>query len=81
MSTLVQRVVARVPMDAHDGRSGAHLERVVLDDGRRMVLKHVDPATDLAIRLTDDHDGREAVLWETGRGSGSDIPPRPRSGW
>lgn len=66
MSSLLERIVARTPMDGHDGHSGARLERVVLDDGRRMVLKHVDPATDLAMRLSGDHHGREATLWETG---------------
>ena len=66
MSTLLERIVARVSMDGHDGHSGARLERVTLDDGRRMVLKHVDPATDLGMRLSGDHLGREATLWESG---------------
>ena len=66
MSSLLERIVARAPLDGHAGHSGARLERVILDDGRRMVLKHVDPATDLAMRLSGDHLGREATLWESG---------------
>ena len=35
---LLDRIVERVPLDGHDGRSGARLERVGLDDGTRLVL-------------------------------------------
>lgn len=51
----------RVPIGG-DGRSGALLERVVLADGRRVVVKRFDPAVDLVMRLTGDDHGREVDL-------------------
>jgi hypothetical protein len=47
------------------GYSGAKLERVRLRDGTRLVLKHITPESDWALRVTRDR-GREAALWTTG---------------
>lgn len=58
-------VVERTVLDGHDGRSGATLERVVLADGRRLVVKRSDPATDLTVASTGGVQ-RERALWEAG---------------
>lgn len=58
--------VDRLPLAGHVGKSGASLERILLDDGRRVVLKRLSPATDLAMALTGDHVGREYLLWRSG---------------
>src|SRR4029453_11220343 len=47
------------------GYSGAKLERVRLRDGTRLILKHITPESDWALRVTRDR-GREAALWTTG---------------
>ena len=65
MNDLLGRVTDRVPIDGHDGRSGAHLERGVLD-GRRVVVKTVDPDMDLSLLLGGDPSGRERRLWADG---------------
>lgn len=65
VSALLARVADRVPLDGHDGRSGARLERAVLD-GARVVVKTADPATDLPALLGVDPDGREHRLWADG---------------
>lgn len=49
-----------------DGRSGATLERVLLRDGTRVVVKRFDPAVDLVMRLSGDDVGREVELFERG---------------
>lgn len=64
--TLLDRAVERRPLAGHDGRSGARLERVVLDDGTRLVVKRTSPATDLVLRLTGGTVSRERRLWEGG---------------
>jgi hypothetical protein len=46
-------------------RSGSLVERVTLEDGRRVVVKHLDPRRDLILRATSD-DGRLARLWAAG---------------
>jgi thiamine kinase-like enzyme len=48
-----------------DGRSGARLEQVQLEDGRRLVVKHVDPASDWIALATGDV-GRVFLLWSSG---------------
>ena len=58
--------VERVPLDGHDGRSGALLERVCLADGTRLVVKRTDTRADLTMRLSGDDDGRELGLWSAG---------------
>jgi len=49
--------VERVPFGDHVGKSGATLERVLLADGRRVVVKKLSPATDLVMALTGDTTG------------------------
>ncbi len=53
-------------MAGHEGKSGASLERATMDDGRRLVLKRLSPATDLIMALTGDEVGREYLLWSAG---------------
>ena len=65
--SILDSAVGREPLGEHDGRSGASLERVVLADGRRLVVKRSRWATDLVRRLTDDRvRPREAALWQAG---------------
>jgi Phosphotransferase enzyme family len=62
---LLDRVVERQVLDGHDGRSGARIERVRLDDGTRLVVKRATPAEDLTVVAGGGVD-REAVLWSSG---------------
>ena len=64
--TSLDRVVERRELDGHDGRSGASLERVVLDDGSRLVVKRTSPAVDLVMRITGRRVSREYLLWRAG---------------
>lgn len=66
IAELLARVSGRVPLDGHDGRSGAALERGVLDKGRRVIVKTVAPDHDLTLALGDDPTGRERRLWASG---------------
>ena len=63
---ILDRVVSSVPLRGHDGRSGAKLERVVLDDGTCLVVKRTSPAVDLVMRVTGAAVSREYVLWRAG---------------
>lgn len=63
---LLDRIVERVPLDGHDGRSGARLERVRLDDGTRLVVKRTSPSVDLVMRITGSQVSREHRLWQAG---------------
>ncbi|MDN5934378.1 MAG: hypothetical protein L0I24_25445, partial [Pseudonocardia sp.] len=63
---LLDRVRSSTPLHGHDGRSGARIERAVLDDGTPVVVKRVCRADDLAMLATGDDDGREARLWSDG---------------
>ncbi|HET7721655.1 MAG TPA: phosphotransferase [Acidimicrobiales bacterium] len=65
-ASLLDRVVERVPLAGHDGRSGARLERIRLDDGTRLVVKRTSPAVDLVMRLTGGAGSRERLLWQAG---------------
>jgi hypothetical protein len=65
VAALLERVDDRVAIDGHDGRSGAHLERGVLD-GRRVVVKAVEPEEDLSLLMGGDPSGRERRLWVDG---------------
>ena len=65
-AAVLRRAVQRHPLDGHDGRSGALLERVVLDDGSRLVVKRTSPAVDLAMRATGATVSREHDLWRSG---------------
>ncbi len=49
-----------------DGRSGATLERVLLADGSRVVVKRFDPSVDLVMRISGDAHGREVDLYRRG---------------
>jgi Phosphotransferase enzyme family len=62
----LETAVERVPLTDHVGKSGAGLERVLLADGRRFVVKRFSPSTDLAMALTGDPVGREYQLWSAG---------------
>lgn len=59
-------VVERGAMPGHEGKSGALLEKVLLDDGQRLVVKRLSRTTDLLMALTDDAVGRELLLWRSG---------------
>jgi hypothetical protein len=62
---VLDNAIDRAPVN-DDGRSGATLERVVLADGSRVVVKRFDPATDLVMRLSGDTRGREVDLFARG---------------
>jgi hypothetical protein len=57
-------VIERVPLRSV-GRSGSRLERVTTADGRRLVVKSVDPGIDWIMQTTGD-DGRIFRLWSAG---------------
>ena len=65
--SILDDAVRREPLAGHDGKSGAALERVVLADGRRVVVKRLDPATDLMMSLTHDPVGVGTLLDDIGR--------------
>lgn len=65
LEELVGGEVAREAMSV-DGKSGAHLERIEVDDGQRYVVKHLHPADDWLMRATGDHDIRPLALWRHG---------------
>lgn len=69
---LLASALERSPVGA-DGRSGALLERLLLPDGRRVVVKRFDPAGDLVMRLTGDEHGREVEFFR--RGLLEALPP------
>jgi len=55
----------RAPVN-DDGRSGATLERVLLADGSRVVVKRFDPSVDLVMRFSGDAHGREVDFFRRG---------------
>jgi hypothetical protein len=59
-------VVETTVLSGHEGKSGAALERAVMDDGRHLVIKRFSPETDLIMALTADAVGREYALWSAG---------------
>lgn len=59
--SVLATAVERTPL-GDDGRSGAALERLVLADGRRMVVKRYDPEQDLLMRMLGDARGREVEV-------------------
>jgi len=69
---LLEGALDRAPLN-DDGRSGAVLERVVLADGSRVVVKRFDPTVDLVMRLSGDSTGREVELVRRGVLDG--LPP------
>lgn len=62
----LETAVERTPMSGHVGKSGATLERLVLADGRRVVVKRSSPGTDLLMALSGDSFGREYLMWSSG---------------
>ena len=59
-------IVERTPLPgATEALSGAHFERVVLADGRRLVLKHLPREGDWLTRFTAGA-GRLRLLWDSG---------------
>ncbi|GAA1950923.1 hypothetical protein GCM10009798_07820 [Nocardioides panacihumi] len=62
---LLATPLERTPVN-DDGRSGATLERVVLADGSRVVVKRFDPTVDLVMRLSRDTRGREVDFFVRG---------------
>jgi hypothetical protein len=73
IADLTSRLRNRVPVHGHNGRSGAILERASLD-GEAVIIKTVDPAIDVTMRLVADTVGREHDLWQ--RGVLDDLGPR-----
>ena len=63
--SLLDRIAERHPVVAHDGRSGALIERGVLDDGTHVYIKTCEVATDVGQLLTGDA-RRELRLWRDG---------------
>lgn len=61
---LLDRVVARKALGDHDGRSGATLERLTLDDATTLVLKQADPSNEISglLGIAD----AELALWQAG---------------
>ncbi len=66
MTGLRQRIKDRRPIDHHEGASGAPLERALLDDGTRLILKTIDPKHDLSVAIEPTGIVREIALWQSG---------------
>ena len=65
MKPFRERIVHRARFDTGEGKSGSALERVTLDDGRELVLKHEAPE-DLIATVIPGGAERIGVLWESG---------------
>ena len=65
MAGLLERVVRREPYDTGEGKTGSALERVRLDDGVELVLKHETPDDLLALVLPGS-ERRVELLWDAG---------------
>jgi hypothetical protein len=63
--TILDRAVERAVLADHDGRSGAKLERAVLDDGSRLIVKTANPRNDITMAAGGNVE-RERVLFESG---------------
>ena len=64
--SLLDEVVERAVLVENDGKSGARLERAVLRDGRKVVVKRMTPADDFTMSLVGDTEAREYRLWSAG---------------
>jgi hypothetical protein len=62
---LLAGVTERVPIEGGAGKSGALLERVVID-GERYILKHISRADDWTMRAAGQVHGASLVLWQRG---------------
>src|SRR2546429_6240132 len=65
LAELLAGATERTGLDEVPGKSGATLERVVID-GRAYVLKHLDLAQDWTMRASGCLRGAPLVLWERG---------------
>src|SRR2546430_2890960 len=65
LADLLSSATERVGLDEAPGKSGATLERVVID-GQAYVLKHLDLASDWTMRASGCLRGAPLVLWERG---------------
>jgi len=65
-ASVLEGVLERAPLAGNEGKSGALLERVVLADGRRVIVKRFDPADDIVMRITGDTRGREVEMFQHG---------------
>lgn len=62
---LLDGAVDRQPLDGHDGRSGATIERIVLADGTSLILKAATAGADITVAMTGGVQ-RERSLWDSG---------------
>ena len=65
LADLLAHATERTALDEVPGKSGATLERVVID-GQDYVLKHLDLAQDWTMRASGCLPGAPLVLWERG---------------
>ena len=65
LAGLLKNATERAGLDEAPGKSGATLERVVID-GQSYVLKHLDLARDWTMRASGCLRGAPLVLWERG---------------
>lgn len=63
---LGSRLRSRSVIDEHDGASGARLERAVLDDGARLILKVCNHETDLSMLIPGRIMPLDVHLWQEG---------------
>jgi Phosphotransferase enzyme family len=65
LADLLARATERGPLDGAPGKSGAAMERLVID-GQPYVLKRLDLARDWTLRASGCLDGPPLVLWQRG---------------
>jgi hypothetical protein len=65
LDELLSGISERETLEEAPGKSGARIERVMID-GRRFVLKHMDPGSDWTIRASGSLRGASLLLWERG---------------
>ncbi len=65
VAVLLAGATERETLQEAPGKSGARLERLVID-GERYVLKHMDPASDWTIRVSGSLRGATLTLWDRG---------------
>ncbi len=69
LNELLSGATERETLEEAPGKSGARIERVVID-GQRFVLKHMDPGSDWSIRASGSLRGASLLLWERGSSPG-----------
>jgi len=65
LAELLARATERVPLDGAPGKSGAEMERLVID-GQPYVLKRLDLSSDWTLRASGCLHGPPLVLWQRG---------------